>query len=90
MNTEENQQNAVTANVAGERLKTYIDRIVRLKEEVAELNSDIKDIKLEAKSAGFDAKILMKMVKETLTSKEKVREEQELTDLYRAALGMEV
>ena len=77
-------------NVAGERLKSFVDRIVRLKEEVKGLNDDIKDIKLEAKGAGFEPKILMKMVKETLTEKEKVREEQELTDLYRSALGMEV
>lgn len=79
-----------TTGVASDRLKSFVDRIVRLKEEVKALNDDIKDIKLEAKSAGFDAKIVTKMVKESLTDLEKVREEQELTDLYRAALGREV
>ena len=88
MNTEAQTTNH--PGIAGERLKSYVDRIVRLKEEVAGLNDDIKDIKLEAKGTGFDTKILMKMVKETLTEREKVREEQELTDIYRAALGMEV
>ena len=88
--TNQEQTTTTTGGVAGERLKSYVDRIVRLKEEVSALNADIKDIKMEAKGAGFDVKIVTKMVKESLTELEKVREEQELTDLYRAALGREV
>ena len=44
--------------VAGERLKSFIERIERLEEEKRALAADIKEVYSEAKSAGFDIKTM--------------------------------
>ena len=45
------------------RLRSLIERIERLEEEKRELQSDIRDIFAEAKSAGFDVKALRTVLK---------------------------
>lgn len=75
--------------VAGERLLAIIERIERLTEEKQGIAEDIKDIYAEAKGTGFDTKTIRKMIKLRKQDKEKRREEQELTELYSAAIGLE-
>lgn len=74
--------------VAGDRLKSYIERIERLEEEKAALAEDVKEVYAEAKAVGFDAKILRKVVSLRKMETEKRREEEELLDLYKSAIGM--
>lgn len=80
----------ITTTEAANKIKSVRDRIVRLTEEKKALQEDIKDIYAEAKGFGLDVKTVRKMVNESLMELEKVREEQELIDLYRVALGIEV
>ena len=47
---------------AADRLRSLVERIERLDEEKKVLSSDIKDIFAEAKSAGFDVKVLRKLI----------------------------
>lgn len=75
--------------VTGERLKSIIERIERLEQEKAGLSEDIKDIYAEAKGAGFDAKIVKKIVALRKLTAEKRREEEELLELYKSAIGLE-
>ena len=49
---------------------------------------DIRDVYGEAKGTGFDAKVMRRIVSLRKTNLEKRREEQELLDLYMAAIGM--
>ena len=49
--------------IAVDRLKSLIERIERLEEEKKSLASDINDIFAEAKSAGFDTKIMKAVIK---------------------------
>jgi uncharacterized protein (UPF0335 family) len=72
--------------VAGKRLQSFIDRIVRLEDEKKELADDIKDIYAEAKGVGFDAKIMRKQIKRQRMDAEKRQEEDELLDLYESAV----
>ncbi|GGC70549.1 hypothetical protein GCM10010994_31370 [Chelatococcus reniformis] len=74
--------------VAGDRLRSIIERIERLEQERAELAADVREIKAEAKSAGFDVKIINQMIKERKLSREERQEFAALCDLYRAAIGM--
>ena len=74
--------------VAGERLKSFIERIERYEEEKRAIADDIKEIYSEVKSAGFEAKIIRKMVKLRKMEIEVRREEDELLDLYMSAIGM--
>jgi len=49
--------------VAGERLKSFIERIERLEEEKRALSADIKEVYSEAKGAGFDIKTIREIIK---------------------------
>lgn len=75
--------------VAGKRLRAFIERVERLEQEKAETADDIKDVYAEAKGVGFDAKTIRKLVRLRKMDAEKRREEDELLDLYRSAIGME-
>jgi uncharacterized protein (UPF0335 family) len=75
--------------VAGKRLKSFVERIERLEEEKAALAEDIKEVYGEAKATGFDAKTMRKVIKLRKMDLEKRREEDELLELYKAAIGME-
>jgi uncharacterized protein (UPF0335 family) len=71
---------------AGARLKSFVERIIRLEDEKKDLGEDIKDVYSEAKGVGFDTKILRKVVKREQMDREKVQEEDELIVTYEAAL----
>lgn len=75
--------------VAGKRLKSFIERVERLEEEKGGIADDIKDVYAEAKGVGFDPKIIRKVIRERKMDAEKRREEYELMDLYKSAIGME-
>lgn len=80
-----------TSNVGGiaaERLRSLIERIERLEEERKALGSDIKDIFAEAKSAGFDVKVMRQLLRIRKQEPAEVEEQESLLDVYRRALGM--
>jgi uncharacterized protein (UPF0335 family) len=72
--------------VAGSRLKSFVERIERLEEEKKELADDIKDIYAEAKGVGFDVKILRKVINRRKMTDDKRNEEDEILSLYESAL----
>ncbi len=76
-------------NISGKRLKSFLDRIERLEEEKSGLADDIKDIYAEAKSTGFDTKTMRKIMRLRKMDVEKRREEEELLELYKSAIGLE-
>lgn len=75
--------------VAGKRLKSFLDRVERLEEEKKGLADGIKDIYAEAKGVGFDVKTMRKIIKLRKMEVEKRREEEELLELYKCAIGLE-
>ena len=81
----------VTAEVGGvavDRLRSLIERIERWEEEKKGIQSDIRDIFAEAKSAGFDVKA-MRTVLKLRKMNAADRDEQELVvDTYRKALDI--
>lgn len=74
--------------VAADRLRSLIDRIERLEEERKALGNDIKDIYSEAKSAGFDVKVIRQLIRIRKQEPAEVEEQETLLDVYRRALGM--
>jgi uncharacterized protein (UPF0335 family) len=77
-----------TGGVAADRLRSLVDRIERLEEERKALSGDIKDIYAEAKSAGFDVKVLRQLIRIRKQESAEIEEQETLLDLYRRALGM--
>ncbi|MCA4918588.1 MAG: DUF2312 domain-containing protein [Roseomonas sp.] len=82
------QETTEVGGIAGERLRSIVERIERLEEEKKALSSDIKDIFAEAKSAGFDVKVLRAVIRLRKQEPAEVEEQETLLDLYRRALGM--
>ena len=81
-------ENTEAGGISADRLRSLIERIERLEEEKAGIASDIRDIFAEAKSAGFDVKI-MRVVLKLRKMNAADRDEQELlTETYRKALDI--
>jgi uncharacterized protein (UPF0335 family) len=74
--------------IAGERLKSFIERIERLEEERRALAGDIKEVYAEAKGSGFDTKIMRQLIRIRRLDQDDVDEQETLLDLYKRALGM--
>ncbi len=74
--------------IGAERLKSLIERIERLEDEKAALMADIREVYAEAKSNGFEPRIMRRLI--SLRRMESAdREEQDaLLDLYRQAVGV--
>jgi uncharacterized protein (UPF0335 family) len=72
--------------VAGDQLRAIVERIEHVEEEIKELTEAKKEIYTEAKSNGFDLKILREVIR-VRTQDQKERDEQEsLLDVYLQAI----
>lgn len=69
-------------------LKSFIERIEKRNDEAAQIALDIKEIYSEAKSAGFDPKYIRQMIKLRKMDADEIDEADELTQMYRQALGL--
>jgi len=74
--------------IAGDRLKSFVERIERLEEERKALGDDIKEVYAEAKGTGFDPKIMRQVIRLRRMDKDDLDEQETLLDVYRRALGM--
>ena len=74
--------------IAGERLRSLIERIERLEEERRTLAADIKEVYGEAKGSGFDTKIMRQLIRLRRMDKDDLDEQETLLDIYKRALGM--
>lgn len=79
---------SAVGGIAADRLRSIIERVERLEEERKALGSDIKDIFSEAKSAGFDVKVIRQIIRIRKQEPADVEEQETLLDIYRRALGM--
>lgn len=74
--------------VAVDRLRSFVERIERLEEEKAALAADIREVYSEAKSAGFDVKVMRQVVRLRKMDAHKRNEEEAVLDVYRRALDL--
>ena len=84
---QENETHDV-GGVAGDRLRSFVERIERLEEEKKALGEDIKEVYAEAKGVGFDVKILRQVIRLRKQDQEERQEQEEILELYMTALGM--
>lgn len=70
-----------------DQLRTIIERIEKLEEEKKAVSDDIKDVYLEAKGNGFDAKALKDVVRLRKIEKAKRKEMEAILETYLVALG---
>ncbi|MCP1231758.1 DUF2312 domain-containing protein [Acetobacter indonesiensis] len=84
----QNDPDRAVGGISADRLRSIVERVERLEEERKALSGDIKDIYTEAKSAGFDVKVIRQIIRLRKQEPSEVEEQETLLDIYRRALGM--
>lgn len=77
------------ADATDDRLRLLIERIERLEEEKKGIGDDIKDVYLEGKAVGYDAKQMRNIVRLRKMEPDARREAESILELYKCALGMD-
>jgi uncharacterized protein (UPF0335 family) len=72
----------------GKILRQLIEKIERLEEDKATLSRDLRDVYAEAKSVGYDTKVMKRIIKDRKMRKDEIEELEALIDTYKHALGM--
>lgn len=74
--------------VSDDQLRLFIERVERLEEERKGVTDDIRDVYSEAKSQGYDTKIMKQVVRLRKMSADDRQEMEAILDLYKSALGL--
>ena len=75
--------------VAADELRLLIERVERLEEEKKGIADDVRDVYLEAKSQGYDPKIMRKIIRLRKQTPQDRATEEALIDTYKNALGID-
>ena len=71
-----------TVGIAGDRIRSIIERVEQLDEEIKGLREGKKEIFAEAKGEGLDVKILKEILKLRKLDKDERDEHETLLDVY--------
>ena len=74
--------------VAGEELRQCVERFERLEIEKKDISDQQKEVMVEAKSRGYDTRIMRKIVSLRKRDLEDIAEEEAILSMYKTALGM--
>jgi uncharacterized protein (UPF0335 family) len=74
--------------IAADQLRLFIERIERLEEEKKGIADDIRDVYSEAKSQGYDAKIMRQIVRLRKMTNDDRAEMEAVLETYKSALGL--
>ena len=74
--------------MAGEELRQFVERFERLEIEKKDISDQQKEVMAEAKSRGYDTRIMRKIVSLRKRDLEDVAEEEAILSMYKTALGM--
>jgi uncharacterized protein (UPF0335 family) len=75
-----------TVGIPGDRIRSFIERVEHIDEEIKALNEGKKEVFAEAKGEGFDVKILREILRLRKQDKDERDEQTSLLDLYLAAM----
>lgn len=74
--------------VTAEELRQFIERIDRLEAEKKDIGEQQKEVMAEAKSRGYDTKVLRKLIALRKREPDDIAEEEAILEMYKEALGM--
>ena len=72
--------------ISGDRIRSFIERIEHIDEEIKGLNEGKKEAFAEAKGEGFDVKVLREILRLRKLDREDREEHESLVDLYLRAM----
>ena len=75
-----------TVGLAGDRIRSFIERVEHIEEEIKALTEGKKEVFAEAKGEGFDVKVLKEILKLRKQDKDERDEQESLLDLYMRAM----
>lgn len=75
-------------NISADQLRLLIERVERLEEEKQNIAEDIRDVYNEAKSQGYDAKVMRQIVKLRKMEVHQRQEWEAVLETYKAAIGL--
>ena len=75
-----------TVGIAGDRIRSFVERIEHIEEQIKALNEGKKEIFAEAKGDGFDVKVLKDIIRLRKQDKDERDEHESLLDLYLRAM----
>lgn len=75
-----------TVGLAGDRIRSFVERIEQIETELQELSEGKKEVFAEAKNEGFDVKILREIIKLRKQDKDEREEHETLLDVYMRAM----
>ncbi|KTQ95264.1 hypothetical protein NS365_16360 [Aureimonas ureilytica] len=75
-----------TVGIGGSRIRSFVERVEQLDQEIQDLMEGKKDVFAEAKGEGFDVKILKEIIKLRKQDKDERDEHETLLDLYLRAM----
>lgn len=84
----DDEKNNIFGGIDCNRLRSLLERIERLTEERKSIQNDINDIFAEAKSVGFDVKIMRNILKLRKMDTASRDEQDFLIETYRKALEL--
>ena len=73
--------------VSGDQLRTIVERIEHIEKEISELNEGKREIYQEAKSNGFDRKVLREIVRLRKQDQKEREERESLLEVYLRAIN---
>jgi len=76
------------SDLKNSQLTRIVERIEKQEDEISLLKQDVKDIYVEAKSSGYDVKILRKIITLRKMDETKRREESAILAVYMNEIGM--
>jgi uncharacterized protein (UPF0335 family) len=74
--------------VTADELRQFVERFERLEMEKKDLADQQKEVMAEAKSRGYDTKVLRKVVALRKREPDDIAEEEAVLEMYKEALGM--
>lgn len=83
-----NPTTSLEAVSSDEQLRLFLERIERLREEKKGIADDERDVFSEAKSQGYDAKIMREILKLRAMKDDDRHEMEALLETYKAASGL--
>ena len=74
--------------VTADELRQFVERFERLEIEKKDISDQQKEVMAEAKSRGYDTRIMRKIVSLRKRDLEDLAEEEAILSMYKTALGM--
>ena len=75
-----------SVGIAGDRIRSFVERVEHIEEEIKALTEGKKEVFAEAKGEGFDVKVLKEILRLRKQDQEERDEHESLLDLYMRAM----